>query len=899
MIKPVAFGSLLLLTTALVPPAFAQVAPATSSNPPAPVQEDAPEEQVDVSTPGGDFGADIVVTGRHIPEPVRATPEVVSVLSSADIARTGEGDIAGALQRVTGLSVVGNGYVYVRGLGDRYSLALLNGSPLPSPEPLKRVVPLDIFPTSVIASSLVQKSYSVNYPGEFGGGVINLTTKAIPEENFTSFGVSLSGDSETTAKLGYTYYGSDIDFLGFDDGTRDTPGGFIGSLKAGRFNSLPTATRQAFAAGLTNADTTVLQRNRDIPANFSADASAGKVIDISAGRLGFIAAAGYSSTWRTRDVRQQSATDAELAVLNDDFKTVITENRVVVNGLFGAGIEFGDHKLRWTNLYIRDTVKQGILSAGYSSSLSVDPVANPDFLGTPPIIEQNTNWFERQLFDTQLVGEFKFDDFSVDLRGAWAHTDRESPYERSFTYRYAESLSGVPVNDYVNFLSGTAGTGATVSFSELGEDIYSGAADFSYRLPTDRKIVLSTGYAYTKTERNSSRFTLRYTSTSSLPSGVVQQRPDYLVSDFNIFTYGINLEDVSGAQGSAVYAADLEINGAYGQAEVELADGLRVTGGVRYEDATQSVLTGDAQGNTRLANSYWLPGGTITWNFAEDMQFRLAGSKTIARPQFRELAYQFYLDYESDRTFRGNSFLTDSELWNAEARYEWYIGRDERLAIGGFYKSIDNPIEASSFPASGAGISTGFANAPKATLYGGEVELQKYFPLDSLGAGAESLRLVTIANYTYSKSKLKVDDSLVFSPSVNGALVAANSIFRDGAPLTGQSDHIGNIQLGIEDTDRLFQITLLGNYASKRVTSRGLITSNGLQPDIIEKPGFTLDLVMRGEVDFLGQPFEIKAEARNITRTQYQEYQQFQDRRVDINRYDVGARFSLGISAKF
>jgi hypothetical protein len=136
------------------------------------------EPVIEVSAPGADAPADIVVRGRR--NIVRATPEVVSVLSSEDIARTGEGDIAGALQRVPGLSVVGNGFVYVRGLGDRYSLALLNGLALPSPEPLRRVVPLDIFPTSVIGSALVQKSYSVNYPGEFGGGVINLTTTAIP-----------------------------------------------------------------------------------------------------------------------------------------------------------------------------------------------------------------------------------------------------------------------------------------------------------------------------------------------------------------------------------------------------------------------------------------------------------------------------------------------------------------------------------------------------------------------------------------------------------------------------------------------------------------------------------------------------------------------------------------------
>jgi outer membrane receptor for Fe3+-dicitrate len=209
MTKRPIFASLLLLSSALVAPAaIAQDAgsePAADAQPvatEAPAAEDAAadaaaqaaddaaaqDEQGDVSIPGG-ADQEIVVTGRFTPNVVRATPEVVSVLSSADIARTGEGDISGSLQRVTGLSVVGGGFVYVRGLGDRYSLALLNGSPLPSPEPLKRVVPLDIFPSNVIDSTLVQKSYSVNFPGEFGGGVINLTTKAIPREPF----LTLSG----------------------------------------------------------------------------------------------------------------------------------------------------------------------------------------------------------------------------------------------------------------------------------------------------------------------------------------------------------------------------------------------------------------------------------------------------------------------------------------------------------------------------------------------------------------------------------------------------------------------------------------------------------------------------------------------------------------------------------
>src|SRR4030095_13928632 len=161
-----------------------------------------PQERVDVSVPGGE--EQIIVRGARRNNQQRTSSQVVNVLSSEQIAKTGEGNIAGSLGRVTGLSVVGSGFVYVRGLGDRYSLALLNGSPLPSPEALRRVVPLDIFPPSVIASAVVQKSYSANYPGEFGGGVINLTTPAVPRESFLDVGFGPSGDTETTFLLGYS-----------------------------------------------------------------------------------------------------------------------------------------------------------------------------------------------------------------------------------------------------------------------------------------------------------------------------------------------------------------------------------------------------------------------------------------------------------------------------------------------------------------------------------------------------------------------------------------------------------------------------------------------------------------------------------------------------------------------
>lgn len=891
--KKTVFLTTLLASTAWALPGQAQTT-TTPATPPAgtTVSPDAgapAEPEVDVSTPGADMGGEIVVVGRNIPDAVRATPQVVNVLSTADIARTGEGDIAGALQRVTGLSVVGNGFVYVRGLGDRYSSSLLNGSPLPSPEPLRRVVPLDIFPTNVIASALVQKSYSVNYPGEFGGGVVNLTTRAVPEETFLQIGGSLSADTVTTSELGYVYDGGRYDWTGFDSGERDVPG-FVNGAGADGTSLTPAQLTQ-----MSNAPTTLLQENAQLPANYSAEMSFGTAKDVGATRIGVIAAAGFSNTWRTRDAVQQ-VTDSPDAILLRDFHTVLTDNRAILNGLLGLGAEFGENRIRFTNLYVHDTLKQGRLSRG--STANVGTLPN----GIDPFITQNTNWFERQLIDSQVIGEFKLGDVSLDLRGAYANTQRNAPYERAFTYQYNEGLER-----YTNNLSGLQS--ASVAFSELDEDLWSGQANVSWKVPAAREIILSAGYAYNDTDRDSTRYTFQYSAANNgaLDPVISQLRPDYLLSDYTVLTNGIYLRNTSTGQGAAAYSASLRVHAGYAQAEAEVLDGLRGTLGVRYEDAVEEVLPSGGAAGTRLANNYWLPAATITWNFAEDMQLRLHASKTLARPQFRELAPQLYQDFESDRLFFGNVFLKDSQLYNGEARFEWYFARDQRLSLAGFYKKIDDPIEAVAFfPAGTDALQTGFANAPSARLFGGEVEFQKYVPLASLGGDFfATRRLVLIANYTYTDSKIKADDSLIASPLQSGTepvLRPANVLFQDSAPLVGQSDHLVNLQFGIEDTERLSQLTVLFNYASDRVTNRGPVGGGGgvRLPDLVERPGIRLDVVGRQGIEVAGKTIEVKAEVRNLTGTRYRESQSFADgQRVDINSYRLGRIFSLGASITF
>lgn len=900
MKMPPRLGLAVFITTALCTPTFAfaqavEQPTGDAAEQPAPTQQDADQpEKVEVSAPGGE----IVVTGARGRNVERSAPQVVSVLSSADIARTGEGNIAGALGRVTGLSVVGSGYVYVRGLGDRYSLALLNGSPLPSPEPLKRVVPLDLFPSSVIASSLVQKSYSVNYSGEFGGGVINLTTKSIPKDTFISIGFGVSGDSETTGQDGYTYYGSRTDWMGFDNGNRDVPTSLATFLASGARISSGTVDTTAIASELVTSRNSVVQQWSHLPANFSTSLSAAKSWDIGSSNFGVIAAAGFSNKWQNRQPHQQRSLSEDISTIDTDFTGLNTENRIVANGLLGAALEFGENKVRWTNIIIRDTIKHASISTGklLSQSASTDRV------------RQRTAWYERQLIDTQLVGEFKLGSaLRLDIRGAYANSKRKAPFENFFEYIRTNAAPADPLGDfYVNRLNNGNGGDASITFSSLNEDLWATSGDLVWK-PIEA-LSLSAGAAFSDTQRSSSRRQFQFLApticegaptvvSSCLPSGVTLLRPDYLLGPEVVNTFRIGL--IESDEGNPAFLASLRNAAGYSKFNWQLNEQLAVEAGVRYEWARLKVdpiqvftVPGASVAGTNQTRGYWLPATTITWEVQPQMQIRASASKTIARPQFRELINQPYYDPETNREYRGNPLLIDSQLYNAEARFEWYFATGQRFSLAGFFKKIKNPIEAfinSSFI-------TSYANAPEAQLYGLETEVKKDVVLGGNGFFANR-RAVVIGNYTFTKSKLKVganDKTEVF-----GAFsTAARDFFQDGAKLTGQSDHIVNLELGLENDDKLSQQTFLITYSSDRGVSRGVFGSPP-QPDILEVPGLRVDFVAREGISLLGQEVELKFEARNILGRRHIEYQQSGANRLETNTYDVGRSFSLSASVKF
>ena len=849
-------------------------------------------QDTDISVPG----ADIIVTGRRVRDVTRSSTQVVSVLSAEQIARTGEGDIAGALNRVTGLSIVGDGRVYVRGLGDRYSLAMLNGLPLPSPEPLSRVVPLDIFPTSVIASSLVQKTYSPNFPGEFGGGVINLTTRAVPDESFFTISVSGGGDTRTTGRDGLTYFGSDIDWTGFDNGNRDTPSNLEAFYQTGeRIEDSDIAVQEGIAAQIWPTNLATVQKDGNLPPNWSGSVTAGTSFDVGSDAvLGVIATAGLKNSWRNRLVTSQSGTtDLQL---RDDTENFITDQRMLFNSLVAFGLDFGEHTIRWTNLYIRDTRKQASLANTYQFEDNFD------------VVTQNTAWYERQLIDSQVVGEFEFGPLSLDLRGGYARTDREAPY--NLTFNYVRTNLDTPTGNYyvANVTGNQIQNVDPISsvFEDLQEELWFGGIDASYEITPN--LVSTIGYAYSDTDRYSERRDFRLQMsvdpenvglglTNDVLTAVGLRRPGDIVNGATLAGFNVGLVEAS--QNPAFDAA-LRVHAGYGQIRWLPLDTLTVDVGVRYEEGKQNVSLAPVFNDidptlavTNIEEDYFLPAATITFEATDDLQLRLSASKTLGRPQFRELIEQSYYDPETNRQFRGNPFLTDSELLNAEARAEYYIGGGSRLSVAGFYKEIDKPIETVATITSGGGREYSFINVPEAKLYGAEVEALYNYELYDLGGWFDTKQLVLIANYTYSKSELGGFDETTTAP-FTGAPVIIGSFFDEGDAMTGQSEHVANLQLGFEDMDVLQQFTVLLNYASDRV-----ISYSPQQPPIVEDPGLTVDFVARSEASFLGQNVELNFQARNIFARSHLEYQDNGTNRLDVNSYKRGASFSIGASMEF
>ncbi|MEL7545362.1 MAG: TonB-dependent receptor [Pseudomonadota bacterium] len=821
----------------------------------------------------------VVVRGQFIPEPQRETSQVASFLSEEDLARQGDANAALALTRVSGLSVTDGKFAYVRGLGDRYSSALLNGSPLPSPEPLRRTVPLDLFPSSVLGGAAVQKTYSANYPGEFGGGVIDLNTLRIPSENFLNVKVGTGINTESTLNKGLLVTGSDSDWSGYDDGLRDIPG-VVANIVNDRidFTDLTDAQIEQAGESFVNTELSVIQEE-DLGPDFEAVVEGGYAFDMGIYDIGFVGVAGFDNGWTTENsVRQTARQNSPFP--RADLTAVETTYNATVNALGSGTIGWDTNEVSATVFYVHTTSKEAQITEGILQSES------------QPIFDESTGWFERELFFSQLAGEHEIGLLDLNWRGSYSYSGRDAPYERTLR-RFLQADGSIAYNVANQY---------DFSFSELEDENFAFGGDgaYTFELGDFRELIISAGADYSTTERDSQQLNFEFTGRPNDPE-VQVLRPDFLFSAANIdpalFELDLNDRTVD------FYTGELDITSGFVQGQVDITDFINATVGLRYEEAEQSIITTDRFGTVgtqvALENDYVLPAVTVTWNFADDLQWRVGYSETISRPQFRELSPAIFFDPDDDRRYQGNSQLQDTEFTNYDTRLEYYLGRNQFITGAAFYKQIDSPIEEFSFINPGGATQTSFINAPEAELYGIELEYRNTISIPSEIQWIQDRDWLFSVNYTYTKAEVKAsEDDLVADP-FSGELIPAELFGLDGAQLQGTPENILNLQLGWESD--VEQLTLLLNWVDNRILQRGRADGTTTIADVVEDPGIQLDLVYRRDITFGDRDFTLGLSGRNLLNEDNEEFQENGGElgTTQFNTYDRGVSVSASITAKF
>lgn len=807
-------------------------------------------------TPSGmDLGEHIVTAPRleggvlALMDERRNSSAVADVLSTDEISQAGDSNAADALKRVTGVTLVDGKYIYVRGLGERYSSNRLNNAGLPSPEPSRRVVPMDLFPTHVIGSMTIQKTYSPDLPGDFGGGNVLLKTKPVPEELSQKFKISLGGNSQTTGKSGYTYEGGSLDVLGIDDGERDLPGIAQAVVTdPERFNTNPLFGSPDAAENLEIAGES-LKNNYDVERqNMLPDIG----IEYSIGDRG----ESYASDWgwgynlgvkldnksRLREETQNTYNVSNDVLSPADSRTrTRSENEINIGAMANVIFEIGaDTTLESTTLVSRSTSKTVILDEGFKSENGLD------------FIETNLEWEERQLASQQFHGKHivpSLNDLSVEWQWTLSQAKRDKPDTRFYSYTREADVEG----DRYEYSLGTDGNQRR--WESLTDDADSKSLDITYPFYDWLRASgqFQTGYMQEQKDRSSDVYKFNYYSTNWFTSPLSDLRllenPEEMLTPDNITGDNSGFTLYSQTLPTDNYSATQDISAFYAKFNLDWNDAVQLMFGAREEKSTQKVETFDPESpdvkvKSKLSKRFLLPAVTMTYKPDDKNQIRLGVAQSINRPDLKELSQARYIDPDTRDSFIGNPNLKIAEILHYDLRWEKYLTSFDNFSIALFHKAFDNPIEETSKP--GAGNIRSYDNAKSAVNSGiefqGRVWLRRFFG--------------QAFNSTYIEANAAVIDSEV--DLGNTTTIGTNK----KRSLQGQAPWVANLNIGYENLIKDEKLNFLINMSGDTLDSVG---TEGL-PDAYEVSDPTFDIVY-SRLLWQGaeEKLNIKAKLNNIT----------------------------------
>jgi outer membrane receptor protein involved in Fe transport len=780
---------------------------------------------------------------------------IADILGSEQISRTGDSDAAAALRRITGITLVDGKLIYVRGLGERFSSTQLNGAAVPSPDPTRTVIPLDLFPSSIIESLSVQKSYSATMPAHFAGGNVDVRLKSIPSDFIFNIQGKLGGNSNNFDD-GLTYNGGDNDWYGVDDGTRAAPASLQKLWNShSPLNELSQQDNREIAAEL-NRDYDPSKTS--IKPNTGLDIALGNRYDFDDFRFGFLAAASYDNKWQVSEgyEGQDFSQDSEgggWSLLRgfDDIKT--TEHTVRFSGMLNLGLEFlREHRIEFNSLILHDTRDQIRDKLGNSLNVTVSDGLK--------IRDSEVIYEEREMIANQIRGTHNFSEFmgvGIDWFYSDARSNRYAPGNITTRYIIADGSNGQPedgIFDIVNESSlRNANTSSQYDFQDLNDQVENYGFTFSLPLTlAGNEVEIKAGGNFVNKARDAFARRIDINTLAFKDLDFTGHQMNNILTDDVMLNQPLNgkeniIRDTSVAGDD--YLSGQMIDAYFGQADYFFAEKWRVTAGLRYEDFRQVVAPLDpttgmfdlpAQPTVQdleelsFQDDDLFGALALTYELDATMQFRASFAQTTIRPDIREVAPATYIDPLTGFPVGGTPSVTSTSINNFDARWEWYLETGENLSVGFFYKDMDKPIEAVRMPSQDGPPLIRIANAEDGYVYGVEVEFLKDFAFlsDSIGRFAEDFFLS--GNFTVSESEISIDTQQVVDQTG-----VSTTITNPTRAMTGHSPWVVNMNFGWDAANGNHSATLAYNVFAERIIIPGI---DGID-DAYEQPFHSLDMV--------------------------------------------------------
>ncbi len=805
-------------------------------------------------------------------------------ISSQQIKLSQDRDAAQVIRRVPGVTIVGNRFVNVRGLNERYSTVMLNGIIAPSTEVDSKAFSFDLIPSNMLDRMMVFKSGTAELPGEFAGAVVNIYTKNVVDENSMSLSVSGSFRNGTTGKqaaLGQER--GSLDWLGKDNGTRALPASF------------PTQNLRIFSQNPSDQNVTKLIDATQLLPNYWGTRSLNampdmrvnfdfaRLIRIGSKKLENISSISYAATNQLIKVNQNYYDFFNLDTQKSNVRYQYHDTRFTQTNRLGAlsnfTFEFNpSNRIEFRNFYNQQGQNQSTFRTGTEDAQGFD------------VKNQSLNYNSRRIYSGQLSGTHSLSDaISVNWIFGYNNTNANQP-----DYRRIRSQRATGSTDEFSIVipPGASSFDAGRFYSKLNEQTLTAAGNVEWKLnpdmEEDQQTKLTAGYYV---ERKTRAFDARWMSykwlnTSVIDNSLLLGSFDQVFAAPNLGSHFILEEGTNeGPDLYDRYDGNNQLTAGYIGMVTPFANNFKLSTGLRVENNLQQIDVYDSNGaKKRVTNSPVLvpmPFFNLSYNVTEKMLVRLAYSKTVNRPVFRELAPFNYYDFDRNADVFGNPDLKTARIDNIDLRWELYPSRSESVSFGVFYKHFKNPIEQYLSP--GSNLRYGYTNADQATNYGVEAELRK--SLESISDSRVINKLTFVFNGALIKSTIELPASL-------------DNLDTNRA-MQGQSPYVANTSLYYNDPAKGFQMSVQYNVFGKRIFAVGDKDNN---PTQYEMPRNQVDLTLTKAI---GEHLEIKFGIQDLLNQRYRLVQDSNhDKKINgtdetIQSFRWGQYTTLGVTWRF